>query len=522
MDQLTVVYLAILGVTVGLIGSSYKWQKAYFWRTFWCLLPLAIGAMIVVNAWGRYESGQGGFKLGVDLAGGTDLIYEIDMDKFPDRKLPDNYKPEQLVESLKRRIDPADLYNIKIRPVSNTRVEIVLPTGGRHQIEAEERAWQDLLERVRSEWPVKGYQVPVGNKELLKDRILDFAPTETFKAVDEFMAANYQPATEGDEKEKQAKNEEAWKKLLEKANEKWPARPYAAIARGDLIDLQTRVQQQYPKVTAEEFGEFIKGRYAVDKEGRSLTGAQVEQIKEKIRQVGSLEFRILANDRDDAAAIKAARKFFADAKNDGPDKRALQEASDLGQPPPSPRNATGGDTFPVTINDETTQHTYSWVEVGKSELHSLGLNSGNKDSEFWQRVAEARKKGELFDAQSGYVIFSRDITNPARLSAEDRGKKQYEYYILTRESLPGQEVTGQYLTNATSGVSGKGLKLAVHFTFSNKGANLFGDLTSRNRPSGRQTGTEFLRHLAIILDGQIMSAPVINQPITGGQGEISG
>ena len=39
---------------------------------------------------------------------------------------------------LKRRIDPADLYNVTIRPVGETRFEIILPTGGAHQARIEE------------------------------------------------------------------------------------------------------------------------------------------------------------------------------------------------------------------------------------------------------------------------------------------------------------------------------------------------------------------------------------------------
>ena len=43
----------------------------------------------MANASIRYGNGQGGYKLGVDLVGGTILVYEVDQS----RKLPDNYKP---------------------------------------------------------------------------------------------------------------------------------------------------------------------------------------------------------------------------------------------------------------------------------------------------------------------------------------------------------------------------------------------------------------------------------------------
>jgi preprotein translocase subunit SecD len=52
----------------------------------------------------------------------------------------------------------------------------------------------------------------------------------------------------------------------------------------------------------------------------------------------------------------------------------------------------------------------------------------------------------------------------------------------------------------------------VDFTLDQRGAALFGDATTRG------VG----RDLAIILDGQVQSAPNIKEPITGGRGQISG
>jgi SecD/SecF fusion protein len=52
----------------------------------------------------------------------------------------------------------------------------------------------------------------------------------------------------------------------------------------------------------------------------------------------------------------------------------------------------------------------------------------------------------------------------------------------------------------------------VTFTFDPAGAARFGDVTRDN------VG----RRLAIIVDGKVMSAPVIREPILGGRGQISG
>ena len=57
----------------------------------------------------------------------------------PSKQQGDESSPDELAAALKRRIDPADLLNVTIRPVTGEtpRVEIVLPTGGQGQ-QAEE------------------------------------------------------------------------------------------------------------------------------------------------------------------------------------------------------------------------------------------------------------------------------------------------------------------------------------------------------------------------------------------------
>src|SRR5260370_12180702 len=75
--------------------------------------------------------------------------------------------PELLASSVKRRIDPADLYNVKIRPVGSSRVEIILPTGGKHQSEAEEQIWDHLLGEAPKKFPPpEGKDLDVGRAKV--------------------------------------------------------------------------------------------------------------------------------------------------------------------------------------------------------------------------------------------------------------------------------------------------------------------------------------------------------------------
>jgi protein-export membrane protein SecD len=91
------------------------------------------------------------------------------------------------------------------------------------------------------------------------------------------------------------------------------------------------------------------------------------------------------------------------------------------------------------------------------------------------------------------------------------------------ELLPGEErepfvlvkkrvlVSGESLTMAKPGFDQYG-RPSINFRFNGQGSRKFGDATARN------IGKRF----AIVLDGKVISAPVIQSAITGGTGEITG
>jgi protein-export membrane protein SecD len=74
------------------------------------------------------------------------------------------------------------------------------------------------------------------------------------------------------------------------------------------------------------------------------------------------------------------------------------------------------------------------------------------------------------------------------------------------------EVDGADLTDARAGTDSTTGEWTVNFSFDSLGARRFADTTREN------VGHRF----AIVLDNQILSAPVIQTPITGGQGRITG
>jgi SecD/SecF fusion protein len=78
---------------------------------------------------------------------------------------------------------------------------------------------------------------------------------------------------------------------------------------------------------------------------------------------------------------------------------------------------------------------------------------------------------------------------------------------LTGSHIHQAHVTRHHLTNEPE----------IQFEFDKEGAKLFAEITREYMPSGNT-----YHQLAIVLDGQLHSAPRINEPIEGGRGMITG
>jgi len=81
-------------------------------------------------------------------------------------------------------------------------------------------------------------------------------------------------------------------------------------------------------------------------------------------------------------------------------------------------------------------------------------------------------------------------------------------YLIRKRAMVG----GEDLVDAQPGFDPRNGQPVVNFRFDTRGARKFGDVTTEN------VGRIF----AIVLDGSVISAPVIREPILGGSGQISG
>ena len=78
-------------------------------------------------------------------------------------------------------------------------------------------------------------------------------------------------------------------------------------------------------------------------------------------------------------------------------------------------------------------------------------------------------------------------------------------------------ITGSYLVRASQGIDEAG-RNSVNFSLNSRGGQLFGALTGANLPN---PATRLERHLGIVLDHELLSAPAIQSRITD-NGQITG
>jgi SecD/SecF fusion protein len=582
-------------------------MKPFFWKIVICLVPNLLAGWFVWQATDQFMKGKGGFKLGVDLVGGTILVYEVDQTKsnLDSRGVDTSQKKDTLATYLKRRIDPNDLYNIVVRMVGDNRVEIILPTGGEHRAELVREAWKDVLTGVKTDlaekaknygWPripddSDVFHVGQGKvqelAELIKQRMEEKRWPELLKkkkiwdklkqaAKDEvpikeesqfdnekkFPPGQYRKLVDAlknsrkaVEKIKSKAQTAAWEETLAQLEKEYPkagklspdkfsperrdqlityiegdGNPIAQSARvaiAPLFPKDEKAQKISRSIDAlygpsmDAITNLINSHYKAE-EQKGFSTDEVERIKSLIRQVGKLEFLILANSRDDkegsSNGVDDAQEYLRTHKEET-DKFAKQ-----GLPPP-----TSGKVFTINLAHDTKSNvSYRWVEISPKYRKELGLSNRFEGKDLWNRVARARDHNEIAEVGNNF-IYSRPCTNQ-NLPEEVRKEKKYEYFYLVRNPEKDEDgsvvekgklrnVDGDMLSGARRDQDKYG-KLCVNFTFGDEGARRFRDLTRRNSPSERG-GTQFERQLAIVLDGEIMSAPSLQSEI-GANGQITG
>lgn len=247
----------------------------------------------------------------------------------------------------------------------------------------------------------------------------------------------------------------------------------------------------------------------------------IRDAKDKIKDAPFLEFRERPDENPEAqemvesmnegsrmSAEESLRKalegedFSELAKNESQDPTTAESGGDLGFVSEtifgsSFDEAIFDEKFAVgTVRDALIETEYGWHIVKKEEERFV------KDQDGTEEVVEAGVDGATRQVRVRHIYFPK------------RTVEELEYYapqlVYTETGL-----TGQYLKSATVDTQGQqyGLsEIAVAIHFNDEGAKMFEEITKRN------VG----KPLAIFIDGELVTAPTVNEPIAGGTAVITG
>ena len=382
-------------------------RRVYFVSLIFIALVIAIPLLsIALDPQGRMRDL---FKLGIDLEGGTSLIYELRPPE-PGAQAPDARDAKRVIMG---RIDPNGTRGYVIRAVGSHRLEIVLPgRPTRVSIEDEPLVVDALNARLKA---LPGASAP--------------PPEEIAKyAGGTQLTVSLKPSLYM--ADIQVRIRQA---VLERIGKEAP--PYLIVGLEEADEQYAKVIFLLPlnpeeKKALGEWKDLVTVALA--------TQQDVSRVKRLVKQAGYLEFRIVADrDRD-----KDAANFDR-----------ILNLKKAGQPPDTPR--------------------YRWYPMKKA--YALA-KSGTLDR--WN-----------------YIYVADDATKMAEVLV-DVGD--------------GQNVTGKDLRRAM--FDRQDGKPVVRFEMKGDAASRFQALT---RPEMRE------RHLAVILDGTVQTAPSLKATLSSG-GIISG
>ncbi len=380
---------------------------------YWVSL-IAIAVIVGFPLWGVVSDPQADlrdlFRLGIDLQGGTSLIYQL---RAPEGGEAPSAKEARRV--ITGRIDPQGTRGYTVRPIGEHRLEIVLPgRRTRVRIETEPVALEDLATAVQNA-RARDETMTVETFEEHRETLLSGTR----------LVVHLKPALWVDD----VRNRVAEKVRLLESDERVP---YAIVGR-------QREDQRWEQVAA-YVAVAPDDEAALERWRRLLTDAlatqrDVTRVKRLVGQAGFLEFRIMVNrqeDRDKANFDRIVRRKQA------------------GQPPGDPR--------------------FKWYPL--------------RQDKGWTWYKEG-----LLDAWNWvYVVDEEARTVEGLVDVADR-----------------QDVSGQDLAQARPSTQ-NGEPIVVFSLKAEAGARM----ARLTRPEMKG------RHMAILLDGVIQSAPVLRATLSSG------
>lgn len=238
------------------------------------------------------------------------------------------------------------------------------------------------------------------------------------------------------------------------------------------------------------------------------------------------------------AADPANRRLSFRARDPAQAGAAAAAIRELADPVPLGAGASAPDIEVAAAPDGTVTAT-----VSEAGLRAKAASAVEQSLEIVRRRVDETGVAEAVVARQGtnrVLVQLPGVGDPERIKALLGRTARMTFHLLDEAAdprsgaapppgvvfLPGEragaaeryavrrrvEVDGANLTNARAGQNAQTAEWVVNFTFDSIGTRRFAEITRAN------VGRPF----AVVLDERVITAPVIREPITGGQGQISG
>lgn len=168
---------------------------------------------------------------------------------------------------------------------------------------------------------------------------------------------------------------------------------------------------------------------------------------------------------------------------------------------------------------------YSDVTVNQGPLFdNFTINDGRSFSPAVMGVAEKNKKpgiDSLLEREEVRALFPRDLTfawakDPITNPETKKETNLYELYAIKKDGARGEALlTGEQVVNAYVDTNPITNEVVVSLSMDGTGAKIWAQMTTKAAQDNN-------REVAITLDDEVVSAPRVNEPITGGNTQIAG
>lgn len=481
------------------------------------LTPKAILIIVLVllAAWTLYPPDKT-LKPGIDLAGGTSLIYEIDTHDLANAEQKD--LAQRMITVLRRRIDPANIQNLIWRPQGNTRFEIQMPLASaeaRQKRQNFETAKEELLaknvNRVRI---IRSLKEPIEQRNKDFDDIAQGDPNRLTileslakthdelkelqdkrdKIDAELKAGAEKISSAGLDLDQIEQDRSNWSKLNKQQLQKTLTE---FIGDANNLDLLTTYIDTYIR-WAEVANQLPEKNTLYEETEReldklNLTEEQLDLILEMSPKSAERKQQIEKLKADFPDRAQTTDQIVAAFDEYRPFRGRLDDPSDL------QRMLKGAGILEFRILPTTDRLEQSGLTIGEAEDYAKSLTEkGPKyasDNKFvWLEIEniEEWKVPSNIIAPFGTKYYVLASNRPNETMLHQAGGKDWKLV----KAAPGQDEYGRN---------------AIDFVLDERGGRLFGNITGKNID----------RPLCILLDKIAISAPKINSRITT-RGQITG